>query len=704
MEDPLFNYWGLSLFPQTTSISPSNNPHDSHHDLHQIHNHLKPMALANPGKLLDEAKSILDANAELFNSQTSNVPPSDETSDVVPEESQDQEFPRRRRPALGLKRGRFSLKPTKNTPVENLLPTLDLDKLKDPVEFFLAHERLENAKREIQKQMGGVSFESNGDNTSNKPRKRRPELPGNNQRPIKYKHRYPKETFDSNDPVPSFQEIVGSHSRSPVGENTDKGGSNILDPVGENPDNCEACLTSLENEVTGEDLLAKEDVKLNDLLDGLLRCSPEDLEGDGAMTLLQERLQIKPIVLEELSVPDFPDNKMIDLKSLQGNLSKPRKALSNIDNLLKGMNKTPLKQGVGNPVQQLASPTPPRSPFAALSSLQRHISRSKSSVDPFSAVEIDQLSARNNSPAPMINQELDVVGSGIPSNEQNEHIIEDVVAVSKPSSVVNTASNQTSTSEESKKGDSGKSPDMSNVPLPEETTAASETALVEDTIMNFANTSQNSMEDNAGEPGFDAESNECHVDMDVDIGGNDMAKGAMNDKEDRPNFEGRAPAASVPMADLDFNFVSPQDQSNPDGFQANARDKCTRKADDVPEKCSQLQEKPDSSLVPVNGQRKAKLRSQKQRQSEAHKLSRRKSLAAAGTSWNTGLRRSTRNRTRPLEYWKGERAVYGRIHDSLVTVIGVKCMSPGTDGKPTMKVKSYVSDKYKELLEFSSLH
>jgi hypothetical protein len=33
-------------------------------------------------------------------------------------------------------------------------------------------------------------------------------------------------------------------------------------------------------------------------------------------------------------------------------------------------------------------------------------------------------------------------------------------------------------------------------------------------------------------------------------------------------------------------------------------------------------------------------------------------------------------------------------------------MSPGTDGKPKMKVKSFVSDndKYKELFEIASLH
>jgi hypothetical protein len=37
---------------------------------------------------------------------------------------------------------------------------------------------------------------------------------------------------------------------------------------------------------------------------------------------------------------------------------------------------------------------------------------------------------------------------------------------------------------------------------------------------------------------------------------------------------------------------------------------------------------------------------------------------ASGTSWETGVRRSTRIRSRPLEYWKGERFLYGRIHGS----------------------------------------
>lgn len=35
-----------------------------------------------------------------------------------------------------------------------------------------------------------------------------------------------------------------------------------------------------------------------------------------------------------------------------------------------------------------------------------------------------------------------------------------------------------------------------------------------------------------------------------------------------------------------------------------------------------------------------------------------------GTSWEAGVRRSKRIKMRPLEYWKGERFLYGRIHES----------------------------------------
>ncbi|XP_027342796.1 centromere protein C [Abrus precatorius] len=702
LEDPLSNYWGLSLFP-SASLSPS-NPIDLDQHLLTIHTHLRSMALRSPAKLAEQTKSIMDENPELFNSDNSRGPSSDKRNDdddgggdVVAEE--DEEFCRLRRPALGLKRPRFSIKPTKKPSVESLLPTLDLDNLKDPVEFFLAHERLENAKREIQKQLGGVSFEPDQDNTSTRPRQRRPGLLENNQQSIKYRHRYPKETLDNNVCVQSSQEAFGSDSLDPVAENADKGGT---------------CLKSLESEVA--DSSAVDENKLDEILDGLLSCSSEDLEGDGAITLLQERLLIKPIVLENLSLPDFPDNQVIDLKPLRSNSSKQRKPLSDIDNLLKGMNnKTPLRKDVRCPVQQLASPTPPRSPFAALSSLQKHISQSKQSVDPFSAQEIDHLSTRNCSPTLNVIPEFNLDSRKL-SNERNTPITEDVIAIGKTRAVLDTDRNCASISEYSKNDNSGESSNKLIVPSIEDVITDDGTSLDEDTVRNCTTISQNPKMDNSREPRLDAniDSNEPCVDMDMDIGGSGMAERVMDDSLDRSNIEANESCqsenkvenrqtftASVPMDDLNFNLVNPLAvQLNPAGHQANAMDKCTRRSDDDPEHC--LQEKTDGSVVPVNGQKRVKLRSQ--RESKDKQLSRRQSLAAAGTAWKSGLRRSTRIKTRPLEYWKGERLVYGRVHESLATVIGVKCMSPGSDGKPTMKVKSFVSDTYKELLDLASLH
>jgi hypothetical protein len=45
------------------------------------------------------------------------------------------------------------------------------------------------------------------------------------------------------------------------------------------------------------------------------------------------------------------------------------------------------------------------------------------------------------------------------------------------------------------------------------------------------------------------------------------------------------------------------------------------------------------------------------------------------------------------------------IFAGLATVIGIKYESPGNDkGKRALKVKSYVSDEYKDLVELAALH
>ncbi|TVU35942.1 hypothetical protein EJB05_17849, partial [Eragrostis curvula] len=87
-----------------------------------------------------------------------------------------------------------------------------------------------------------------------------------------------------------------------------------------------------------------------------------------------------------------------------------------------------------------------------------------------------------------------------------------------------------------------------------------------------------------------------------------------------------------------------------------------------------------------------------QRRNKPGKLNKRKSLADAGLEWQSGVRRSTRIRHRPLEHWRGERFVYGRIHDTMVTVIGVKSYSPAQDGKRALKVKSFVPEQYSDVV------
>jgi len=89
---------------------------------------------------------------------------------------------------------------------------------------------------------------------------------------------------------------------------------------------------------------------------------------------------------------------------------------------------------------------------------------------------------------------------------------------------------------------------------------------------------------------------------------------------------------------------------------------------------------------------KAKEQKGAQRRNRTKQSNQRKSLGDAGLAWQSGVRRSTRIRSRPLEHWLGERFVYGRIHDTMVTVIGIKAYSPDQDGKKTLKVKSFVPE------------
>ncbi|KAI3773374.1 hypothetical protein L1987_47901 [Smallanthus sonchifolius] len=97
--------------------------------------------------------------------------------------------------------------------------------------------------------------------------------------------------------------------------------------------------------------------------------------------------------------------------------------------------------------------------------------------------------------------------------------------------------------------------------------------------------------------------------------------------------------------------------------------------------------------------------SKKTRATKVDIKKKRHSLAGLGSSWTTGVRRSKRIKRRPLEYWKGERLLYARVHNSLPTIIGVKYLSPTNNhGQPGFKVESFVADEYKDLVDLISLH
>ncbi|KAI5056538.1 hypothetical protein GOP47_0028356 [Adiantum capillus-veneris] len=89
---------------------------------------------------------------------------------------------------------------------------------------------------------------------------------------------------------------------------------------------------------------------------------------------------------------------------------------------------------------------------------------------------------------------------------------------------------------------------------------------------------------------------------------------------------------------------------------------------------------------------------------------RRNSLEGAGTTWEEGHRRSTRIRSRPLQWWRGERFLKGRVHKSLATVIGIKYLASTPYGpkrgtrSPKFKVESYVSEEYAKKVQFAALY
>ncbi|XP_031387734.1 centromere protein C isoform X2 [Punica granatum] len=368
--DALAQFSVLSLFPRSFgALQNASDPYDLERELDSLHSHLGTIALQGPKKLFNQAKSIMESCSELLNTDIPGEVAAEERDEFDAAKA-NEENPKRRRPGLGLKRPKFSLKPDSSQPAVNLEATFDIDSYEDPDEFFAAFERMEQANREIMRQ-NGIVPEDPGQHKLKEARRRRPGLPGRS-----YKHKFSESGIF---PPETVMESYVAVSNSTIQQDA------------ENESNDE----SRERDFTGS---TKAKRKHSELLDELLSLNLEDLDGDGAASLLQEHLQIKAINIENLELPDLQDIQKDDWNASVGNLSKQIPVLLDIQNLMKrahGHSPTKHKGGSESSKNYVSSKSATKSPFAQISLLQKRLFRENSSIDPFSSDHVDDVAARN---------------------------------------------------------------------------------------------------------------------------------------------------------------------------------------------------------------------------------------------------------------------------------------------------------------------
>ncbi|GJT73812.1 centromere protein C/Mif2/cnp3 [Tanacetum coccineum] len=757
-------------------------------------------ALQNADKYKEEARLVKDGVTELLNTK----------ENVNPQE---------KRPALARKRAKFSMKPNASDSSTILEPTLQMDQLRDPDEFFAAYERLENAKKEIRRQRGEDPNEAKVSTTT--VRQRHPELP---RRKTSYKHHVysSQPESDTSFAQETLQEDIGSQ------------------PTFYSQQESVIAGESQEEEVAGS--VTETEDRVDELFNHLMStCNNDNLDDKGRLSYLEEFLNAKPPEITELNLPDFHSipkvNFVSPVKTLpnQSRLSDTRLSLDN------SRGKTPAIQIQlsDNRFSPLGSPTPPRSPFFAISTFGKQ-SKLSEGKDPFSLHDIDSshtgISKTHSGQSTHTRKykESSVGLGSLVDNEVTETAINDVIhaasaedsgnlseqchnleekekdgiiGVDYAANAINENGGIQGNAEEVEKAASGTKinliveditdnghpcsvqemeeivKDVSEKAVPSTSPEADveisaiedlnthcfQSVQTEDNIIEDLNESrpaQNtdivSEQQNEEQPKKPAnkrkttkrapkvdvrktrQSLAAQTDADIieDLDESrpaqnlDVVSEQPNEEQPKTSVNKRKKTIRAPKVDLrkrseilagqtDANAIEDPDESRPAQIpdivpvvkeqpktSVNKRKKTIRAPkvdlrktrqilaaqtdatviedpdesitaqipDIVPEQ--QNEEQPKTSL----NRRKTTTRASKADASKADLKKRR-----AGTSWTGGVRKSNRIKRRPLEYWKGERLLYGRVHNSLPTIIGVKYLSPAKEnGKPEcFKVESF---------------
>ncbi|XP_042058725.1 centromere protein C-like [Salvia splendens] len=182
-----------------------------------------------------------------------------------------------------------------------------------------------------------------------------------------------------------------------------------------------------------------------------------------------------------------------------------------------------------------------------------------------------------------------------------------------------------------------------------------------------------------------------------------LDKHPVNENTDGLPEQFRDGNASIPSMDANSRQTEESDKNIGDSMNTNENESNPSVDDKEGRGDASTREKiiPEQQEVGAAKLKRGKRVAWGKRIRDAHPMT--KSLAEAGTSFETGVRRSKRVRMRPLEYWKGERFLYGRVEDGL-KLIGLKYISPGK-GNDSLKVKPYIlSDKYKDVLDLAARH
>ncbi|KAM3380238.1 centromere protein C [Capsicum galapagoense] len=699
--DPLRGLAGLSLLPKTIRVSTDASVLVDSKDLESIHNFMKSMEMKGPG-LLEEAKAIVDNGAELLNTNfTSFIQSKGIDGDLA---MKGKEKVQDRRPGLGRKRARFSLKPSTSQPPVSLAPRLDIEQLSDPLEFFSAAERLEDAEKEIERLKGGSIHDPDVNNPPANARRRRPGILGKS---VRYKHRFSSSQPENDDGFISSEETL-EH-----------------DILAEHGSQLPEEIPGLNVELQEADFIGsikKTESRINEILDELLSGNGEDLDGDMAVSKLQERLQIKPIELGTLCIPEFPVTGKPYGKAFGERIQRPRKFSLEMRELVKSATEgTPSthKHHEESPASNLGSPTPPKSPFGSLSLLKKKIMQSNPLRDPFSPLNIDLQSEHADWSVKMISQCVNNNIGPTESQGETENKNTNIMVPLRGSDLAHEQLKEKNSGRDSvKTGPHGSRSrmdqqngyddidinaktnlDMRNMDLHNESDGLDK--VKDDSVINNVLKDQQGLETESyvtcqkmqdGEvlaetlPSLQAQGK-------ADDTANYIIETAVEDFESTEIGQqvDNMPPETAPPAEQDHHFEDSvkdlyDDQLISVAVEVPSTEVRSKFSEMSPQHHAQAKAKQQKAKRPAAGWRERKT------------LSSRPSLAEAGTSFESGVRRSKRMKTRPLEYWKGERLLYGRVNESL-KLVGLKYISPG---KESLKVKSYVPDDYRDLVDLAA--